>query len=115
MKTAKGLVSYANAQLGLPYWYGTFGQKATAELYAAKKKQYPELYKSWNDFPTQYGQRVHDCVGLIKGYLWSETATATPKSCARTTCCPPSPPTSSRQCWIIRYTAARSHTVAAKR
>ena len=79
MKTAKGLVEYANAQLGLPYWYGTFGQKATAELYAAKKKQYPELYKSWNDFPTQYGKRVHDCVGLIKGYLWSETATATPK------------------------------------
>ena len=79
MKTAKGLVEYANAQLGLPYWYGTFGQKATAELYAAKKKQYPELYKSWNDFPTQYGKRVHDCVGLIKGYLWSETASATPK------------------------------------
>lgn len=79
MKTAKGLVEYANAQLGLPYWYGTFGQKATTELYAAKKRQYPELYKSWNDFPTQYGKRVHDCVGLIKGYLWSETATATPK------------------------------------
>ena len=79
MKTAKGLVSYANAQLGLPYWYGTFGQKATAELYAAKKKQYPELYKSWNDFPTQYGKRVHDCVGLIKGYLWSDTTTSTPK------------------------------------
>ena len=79
MKTAKGLVSYANAQLGLPYWYGTFGQKATAELYAAKKKQYPELYKSWNDFPTQYGKRVHDCVGLIKGYLWSDNTTSTPK------------------------------------
>ena len=79
MKTAKGLVEYANAQLGLPYWYGTFGQKATAELYAAKKKQYPELYKSWNDFPTQYGKRVHDCVGLIKGYLWSDTTTSTPK------------------------------------
>lgn len=79
MKTAKGLVEYAKAQLGLPYWYGTFGQKATAELYAAKKKQYPELYKSWNDFPTQYGKRVHDCVGLIKGYLWSDTTTSTPK------------------------------------
>ena len=79
MKTAKGLVEYAQAQLGLPYWYGTFGQKATAELYAAKKKQYPELYKSWNDFPTQYGKRVHDCVGLIKGYLWSDTTTSTPK------------------------------------
>ena len=41
MKTNKGLVEYANAQLGKPYWYGTFGQNADAELYAAKKKQYP--------------------------------------------------------------------------
>lgn len=79
MKTNKGLVEYANAQLGKPYWYGTFGQVADAELYAAKKKQYPRYYKSWNDFPTQYGERVHDCVGLIKGYLWSETADSKPK------------------------------------
>lgn len=79
MKTNKGLVEYAKAQLGKPYWYGTFGQNATAELYAAKNKQYPQYYKSWNDFPTQYGARVHDCVGLIKGYLWSETADSKPK------------------------------------
>lgn len=78
-KTAKDLVEYAKAQLGLPYWYGTFGLTATAELYAAKKKQYPEMYASWDDFPSQYGKRVHDCVGLIKGYLWSDSATAKPK------------------------------------
>ncbi|MCM1480446.1 MAG: hypothetical protein NC085_12140, partial [Muribaculaceae bacterium] len=78
MKTNKGLVEYAKAQLGLPYWYGTFGNIATADLYAYKKSQYPQYYKSWNDFPTQYGKRVHDCVGLIKGYLWSDTATAKP-------------------------------------
>lgn len=78
MKTNKGLVEYAKAQLGLPYWYGTFGQNATADLYAYKRKQYPQYYKSWNDFPTQYGKRVHDCVGLIKGYLWSANATAKP-------------------------------------
>lgn len=78
-KTNLGLVEYAKAQLGLPYWYGTFGNKATANLYAAKKKDYPKYYVSWNDFPTQYGKRVHDCVGLIKGYLWSESVTATPK------------------------------------
>lgn len=78
-KTNLGLVEYAKAQLGLPYWYGTFGNKATANLYATKKKDYPKYYASWNDFPTQYGKRVHDCVGLIKGYLWSESATATPK------------------------------------
>lgn len=78
MKTNTGLVEYAKAQLGLPYWYGTFGNIATADLYAYKRNQYPQYYKSWNDFPTQYGKRVHDCVGLIKGYLWSDTATSKP-------------------------------------
>lgn len=79
MKTSNGLVEYAKAQLGLPYWYGTYGQTSTADLYAYKRKQYPAYYKSWNDFPTQYGKRVHDCVGLIKGYLWSDTPTSKPK------------------------------------
>lgn len=82
MKTAKGLVEYSKAQLGLPYWYGTFGLKATAGLYAAKKKQYPQYYKwegtPYDNFPSQYGKRVHDCVGLIKGYLWSDSPTSTP-------------------------------------
>ena len=32
-----------------------------------------------NDFSNQYGKRVFDCVGLIKGYLWSETVTSIPK------------------------------------
>lgn len=77
-KTSLGLVEYARAQLGRPYWYGTFGNTATAELYAAKKKQYPSMYKSWSDFPKQYGSRVHDCVGLIKGYLWSESTDSKP-------------------------------------
>ena len=35
-----------------------------------KKKQYPTQYAS-SDFKYQLGQRVHDCVGLIKGYLWT--------------------------------------------
>lgn len=82
MKTNKGLVEYAEAQLGLPYWYGTFGNTATAELYAAKKKQYPKYYDwtgtPYDNFPSQYGKRVHDCVGLVKGYLWSETPASEP-------------------------------------
>lgn len=83
MKTAKGLVEYAKAQLGLPYWYGTFGNIGTAALYASKKKQYPKYY-NWSgtphdNFSSQYGKRVHDCVGLIKGYLWSDSPTAVPK------------------------------------
>ena len=49
---------------------GTFGQVATKSLYEQKKKQYPTQYTA-TDFQTQYGKRVHDCVGLIKGYLWT--------------------------------------------
>lgn len=80
-KTNSGLVKYAIAQLGLPYWYGTFGQIATESLYISKEKQYRKkgYYTKWNDYPKQYGKRVHDCVGLVKGYLWSSSPTAKPK------------------------------------
>lgn len=77
-KTAIGLVEYAKAMLGKPYWYGAFGNTSTEELYNTKRKQYPKYYTA-RDFVKQYNQRVHDCVGLIKGYLWSETTTSTPK------------------------------------
>lgn len=68
-KTAEGLVAYARAQLGKPYWYGTFGQAASRELYEQKKAQYPPKYK-W-----EYAgetEKVHDCAGLIKGYVWDD-------------------------------------------
>lgn len=78
MKNSNGLVLYAKAQLGLPYWYGTFGQKACPTLLNSKRKQYPSYYKA-TDFNTQYNKRVHDCVGLIKGYIWSDTNTSVPK------------------------------------
>ena len=81
-KTNTGLVAYAKAQLGKPYWYGTFGYTASESLFNEKKKQYPNMYKRSNytqGWEHQYGQRVHDCVGLIKGYLWSETPTSYPK------------------------------------
>lgn len=80
--TNKQLLAYAEAQLGRPYWYGTFGQIATATLYNQKRNQYPSQYDKWekSTFTTQYGQRVHDCVGLIKGAVWSDGApNATPK------------------------------------
>lgn len=81
-KTNKGLVAYGKAQLGLPYWYGTFGQTGTAALYAAKKVQYRDQYppKKWTEesFASQFGKRVHDCAGLIKGYMFSETPTSAP-------------------------------------
>lgn len=78
IKTATGLVEYAKAQLGKPYWYGTYGNTATKALHDYKKKQYPKYYTA-KDYPLQYGERVHDCVGLIKGYLWSDTPTSKPK------------------------------------
>ena len=71
-KTAKGLVEYAKAQLGKPYWYGTFGQAASKSLYTQKKKQYPTQYL-WSY--KNESAKVHDCVGLIKGYLWCDSPT----------------------------------------
>lgn len=68
-KTAKGLVEYVKAQVGLPYWYGCYGQLACESLYQEKKKQYSSYYTA-TDFGSQYGKKVHDCSGLIKGYLW---------------------------------------------
>ena len=76
-KTAAGLAAYAKAQIGKPYWWGTFGQTASAQLLAAKRAQYPSYYTA-ADFHAQFGQRVHDCCGLIKGYLWSDTPTSQP-------------------------------------
>lgn len=77
-KTNTGLVAYAEAMLGKPYWMGTFGQTASEWLYEYNKQRLPQFYTA-NDFPTQYGQRVHDCIGLIKGYLWSTNENAPPQ------------------------------------
>ena len=80
MKTGQGLAEDAIAQLGRPYWWGCFGQRSDGALYAQKKKQYPGYYTA-ADFPSQYGQKVHDCVGLIKGYLWCDSPDGEPKYC----------------------------------
>lgn len=77
-KTGQGLAEYAIAQLGRPYWWGTFGHMADGALYAQKKKQYPDHYTA-TDFYTQYGHKVHDCVGLIKGYRWCDDPDGSPK------------------------------------
>lgn len=76
MKTNKGLVEYAKAQLGKPYWYGTFGQAASESLYKQKRKQYLTHYL-WSYRAYEGGTKVHDCVGLIKGYLWCDSANNT--------------------------------------
>ena len=76
-KTNAGLVSYCKLQVGKPYFFGTYGQKASRALYNSKKKQYPKYYK-WAYNSSYTGKRVHDCAGLIKGYLWSKTPTSSP-------------------------------------
>lgn len=86
VKTNTGLVEYAKAQLGKPYWFGTFGQTANKDLLYNKRKQYKgtqneKYYNQANykvKFTDQYGKRVHDCAGLIKGYLFSDTPTSKP-------------------------------------
>ena len=78
MKNIQFLLDYTKAQLGKPYWFGCFGQVASEALYKSKKAQYPKYYTA-KDFSLQYGKRVHDCAGLIKGALWSESPTSVPK------------------------------------
>ncbi|MEA4831012.1 MAG: NlpC/P60 family protein [Oscillospiraceae bacterium] len=81
-KAAKGLVDYCKAQLGKPYWYGSFGQFANTSDLDWYAKTYP-VY--WSDSRVtlarekHIGQKVHDCVGLIKGYLWSADANSPAK------------------------------------
>ena len=78
MKTGQGLAEYAIAQLGNPYWWGTFGQTANASLLATKRAQYPSYYQA-NDFQSQFGKKVHDCVGLVKGYRWCDSPDGEPQ------------------------------------
>lgn len=77
-KTNTGLVDYCKAQVGRPYWMGTFGQTATPGLHQYNKSRLPQHYTS-NDFQYQYGKRVHDCIGLVKGYLWSDGPNSPPR------------------------------------
>lgn len=77
-KTGAGLALYAIRQLGRPYWWGTYGQLASQALLNAKRQQYPDSYRG-SQYPSQFGQKVHDCVGLIKGYLWCDDPDGLPR------------------------------------
>lgn len=77
MKKVQYLIDYVKAQIGRPYWCGTYGKIATEAYYKAKKAQYPTMY--WqNDYYKAYGQKVHDCCGLIKGAMWCNTINGEP-------------------------------------
>lgn len=82
-KTNIGLVEYAKAQIGNPYIFGTFGQKITKKLLNEKSKQYP---KQMSEARVQkaidrgdIGKKAHDCYGLIKGFLMSDSPSAPAK------------------------------------
>lgn len=72
VKTNIDLVNYALAQVGKPYWYGTYGSVASKSYYNAKKRQYPKYYK-WSYTEDVEGVKVHDCIGLIKGAMWCDS------------------------------------------
>lgn len=82
-KTTSGLLSYAIAFVGVgKYWFGTFGQTADADLLTERRAAWPDQYNTsivgGDAFESQYGSRVFDCVGLIKGYRWSNSPAAQP-------------------------------------
>lgn len=80
VKKSDYLVKYAEAQLGRPYWRGTFGQHASPALLEYERKRFPDSYKA-SDFEAQAkkGEKVHDCCGLIKAANMCETVNADPE------------------------------------
>lgn len=77
-KTSEGLCEYALAQLGRPYWMGTFGEYATQALLDYERRRFPRYYTA-KDFESQFGQKVHDCCGLVKAYMFCDTPNSAPK------------------------------------
>jgi cell wall-associated NlpC family hydrolase len=80
-RTPAGLVAHARAQLGLPYFYGTYGQKPTAELIDYKRRQYPDMWSLERVSVAKQkhlsAPRCYDCAGLVKSY-WMQENPQTP-------------------------------------
>ena len=72
-KTNLSLVGYALSRLGSGYVFGTYGQILTNALLEAKIRQYPAKIKDREALIRQnwMGKPVQDCIGLIKGHLWT--------------------------------------------
>ena len=70
-KTNMELVEYCKKQVGRPYWLGGFGQAASKDLYDQNKNRLK--YGPWEgDYEKAVGQKVHDCCGLVKGFVWTD-------------------------------------------
>ena len=73
--TSEHLVAFCEKFLGMPYWYGTCVYKCTESLRSRKAKQYPSHYGSSRT--SRYKDDIAkknvcaDCVGMIKGYMWT--------------------------------------------
>ena len=74
-KTNKWLCLYAIAQLGRPYWFGTYGQLSTKSLYTSSVVANGYSY---NDYQSQLGVKVHDCAGLVLGALMCDDVNGQP-------------------------------------
>ena len=72
------LVKWAEyaADKGWGYVYGTYGTVLSESMLTAKMEQYPDEVATKEQFirDTWLGKRTADCVGLIKGYGWFNTA-----------------------------------------
>lgn len=75
--TNSWLCQYSICQLGRPYWYGTYGQRATDNVYVTSVTRNGYYYA---DYASQLGEKVHDCSGLIVGALTCDGVDAEPSS-----------------------------------
>lgn len=73
---AVDLVEFAKAQEknGAAYWYGTFGQKCTEDLWNDRKAMYPKQYPDARLAEARKhiaaNKRCFDCHGLFKGFIF---------------------------------------------
>lgn len=81
--TGNQLADFCKRQIGQVYWYGTCVYPCTEKLLTSKTKQYPTHYTD-SRMPTYrkhiaQGKVGMDCVGMIKGFFWTQNGTATNK------------------------------------
>lgn len=75
MLTNHDLVAFVKGMVGQPYWYGTCVYRCTESLRKRKAEQYPSHYK--DSRTSTYKKHITDkkicadCVGLIKGFFWT--------------------------------------------
>ena len=73
--TGEHFAAWCEKMVGQPYWYSAVVYKCTENLRSRKAKQYPAHYGSSRT--ARYRDNIAkkkvcaDCVGLIKGYNWT--------------------------------------------